>query len=62
MQFDKTPIEFSAYLQDKIELNEMIVNIGIRFDYFDSDGYVVSDLSDPDIYRPRRPENIAKIN
>ncbi len=60
MQFDKTPIEFSAYLQDKIELNEMIVNIGLRFDYFDSDGYVVSDLSDPDIYRPRRPENIAK--
>lgn len=60
MQFDKTPIEFSAYLQDKIELNEMIVNIGVRFDYFDSDGSVVTDLSDPDIYRPRRPENIAK--
>lgn len=60
MKFDKKPIEFSAYIQDKIELNELIVNVGLRLDYFDSDGSVVRDLTDPDIYRPRRPENIAK--
>jgi outer membrane receptor protein involved in Fe transport len=28
------PQEFSAYLQDKIEYNEMVVNAGLRYDYF----------------------------
>ncbi len=41
------PIEFAAYIQDKIELQDMIVNIGVRFDYFDADGVVPTDLSDP---------------
>ena len=58
--YDRKPIEFSAYLQDKIELDEMIVNVGVRFDYFDSDGFILNDPSDPDVYRPKRPENIAK--
>ncbi|MBN1300025.1 MAG: TonB-dependent receptor [Melioribacteraceae bacterium] len=59
-KIDNTPTEFSAYIQDKIELNEMIVNVGLRFDYFQPDGKILSDPSDPDIYRPKRPENIAK--
>jgi len=29
------PIEFSAYIQDKMEFDQMVVNIGIRYDYFD---------------------------
>ncbi len=58
-KYDKKPIEISAYIQDKIELDEMIVNIGVRLDYFDPDGQILNDPSDPDIYRPRRPENIA---
>lgn len=29
------PYEFSAYIQDKIELNDMIINAGVRFDMFD---------------------------
>lgn len=31
------PLEFAAYIQDKIELNNLIINAGIRFDYFDPD-------------------------
>jgi outer membrane cobalamin receptor len=58
-KYDKKPMELSAYIQDKIELNEMIVNVGIRLDYFDPDGQILNDPTDPDIYRPRRPENIA---
>jgi outer membrane receptor for ferrienterochelin and colicin len=54
------PTEFSAYIQDKIELNEMIINLGVRFDYFSPDGKVLADPSDPDIYRPYNPVNIAK--
>jgi len=29
------PVEFSAYLQDKMEFNQMVVNLGFRYDYFD---------------------------
>jgi len=29
------PIEVSAYIQDKVEFQGMIANIGVRFDYFD---------------------------
>ncbi len=34
------PVEMSYYLQDKLELGEMIVNLGLRYDYFDPDGEV----------------------
>ncbi len=57
--YKRNPMEFSAYVQDKIELNEMIINLGIRFDYFSPDGKVLVDPSDPDVYHPRKPENIA---
>lgn len=32
------PIEFAAYVQDKIEFRGMVANIGVRFDYFDVNG------------------------
>jgi len=54
------PTEVSAYIQDKIELNEMIINLGIRFDYFSPDGKILSDPTDPDVYRPKNPANVAK--
>ena len=31
------PIEASAYLQDKLELKDMIVNVGFRYDFFEPD-------------------------
>ncbi len=34
------PEEISAYIQDKLELGEMIINVGLRYDYFDPDGVV----------------------
>ncbi|MFQ6093872.1 MAG: TonB-dependent receptor domain-containing protein, partial [bacterium] len=51
------PIEFSAYIQDKMEFKNFIVNLGVRVDYFDPDGVVLADESDPSIYNPIRPEN-----
>ena len=56
--YQRNPVELSAYVQDKIELSEMIINVGVRVDYFDPDGFVLTDPTDPDIYRPRRLENI----
>ncbi|MBN1541702.1 TonB-dependent receptor [candidate division KSB1 bacterium] len=47
------PIEASAYLQDKIELHYMVVNAGVRLDYFSSQGIVPINFSDP-AYSPTR--------
>lgn len=59
-KYTREPIELSAYIQDKIELDEMIINIGVRADYFKTDGFLLNDPNDPDIYRPRKPENVDK--
>ncbi len=56
--YTRNPVEFSAYLQDKIELDEMIINAGLRMDYFKPDGKLLVDPTDPDVYRPRKAENL----
>ena len=59
-KYTRKPIEFAAYIQDKIELKEMIVNVGLRFDYFDANTTIPKDIRDPDIYNPFKKENIYK--
>ncbi|RLB00990.1 MAG: TonB-dependent receptor, partial [Deltaproteobacteria bacterium] len=46
-QYTHCPIEASAYLQDKMEFVDIIVNAGLRYDYFEPDGVVPSDLRNP---------------
>ncbi len=68
--YDRRPQEFSAYIQDKLEFKNFILNIGLRFDYFEPDGYVLNDdlsdggirytVDDPNIYSPIKPANQAK--
>ncbi|NUQ82548.1 MAG: TonB-dependent receptor [Bacteroidetes bacterium] len=38
----KYPQEYSAYVQDKIEYDYLIINLGLRFDYFDSQSFLRS--------------------
>ncbi|MFZ1518592.1 MAG: TonB-dependent receptor [Ignavibacteriaceae bacterium] len=54
--YDNNPFEASAYLQDKIEFENVIINIGLRVDYFDANGKVLVDVKDPNIYAPIRQE------
>jgi outer membrane receptor protein involved in Fe transport len=35
-EFAKSPNEFSAYLQDRIEWSYFIMNLGLRYDWFSS--------------------------
>ncbi len=51
-KYDNKPFEASAYLQDKIEYESVIINIGLRLDYFDSNGKVLVDITDPNIHAP----------
>ncbi len=41
--YTTNPMQFSGYVQDKIELDYLIVNAGIRFDYFEPDGKYLLD-------------------
>jgi outer membrane receptor protein involved in Fe transport len=45
--YHKRPIQAFAYLQDKIEVEDFIMNIGARFDYFDARSKVPQNMSDP---------------
>lgn len=38
------PFELAAYVQDKIEIDEIIVNAGVRFDYWNPNAYLPEDL------------------
>jgi outer membrane cobalamin receptor len=58
------PLELAAYIQDKIELDNMTLNLGLRYDYFNSNGIVPTDLRDPSNqrqldngYRDAEPEH-----
>ena len=54
------PEEYAAYIQDKIEFDELIINLGVRFDYFDSGGRILADPRDPQIYSPFKLDHIYK--
>ncbi|MGQ9854428.1 MAG: TonB-dependent receptor, partial [Candidatus Oleimicrobiaceae bacterium] len=56
-KYTHRPKELSAYLQDKMEFKNFIVNFGLRVDYFEPDGVVLTDETDPSIYNPIKPQN-----
>lgn len=45
----KHPVFASAYVQDKIEYKDLVVNIGLRYDYINIDNYAFSDPARPDL-------------
>jgi outer membrane receptor protein involved in Fe transport len=52
--YDVRPVQYSAYAQDKIELQDLIVNLGVRFDSFDSKYVVPEDFENP-TDSPKKP-------
>jgi outer membrane receptor for ferrienterochelin and colicin len=61
-RYVRTPEELAVYAQDKMEFQDLIVNLGVRYDYFNSHGKVPVDRRDPgNTYNPR-PENQAYVS
>ncbi len=63
----KKPIIAYAYIQDRFELPDLVINFGIRLDYLDSKSDVIKDpvkpfrfgnpdLIDPEDFEPKKPE------
>lgn len=42
------PVFAGAYIQDKIELEDLVINAGLRFDYIDIDNLQLKDPANPD--------------
>ncbi len=66
------PVEFAAFVQDKMEFTGLIVNAGLRFDYFDPDYLIpidwaqaalteIPDPNNPDRTIPNRREADVKF-
>lgn len=53
------PVEISAFVQDKMEFQNLVVNLGFRYDYFDADGEVPVDFLRPTT-SPRRSASIKQ--
>lgn len=47
VKYYRKPYELAAYIQDKMEYDIMIINAGIRFDYFNSNTTMPVDLRNP---------------
>jgi len=41
--YQANPFQFAYYIQDKVEFDYLIVNVGLRFDYFEPDGKYLKD-------------------
>lgn len=58
--FSRKPVQFAAFVQDKIEYESLIINVGLRFDSFDANGLIPKDPQDPNIYNPFKLQHIYK--
>lgn len=47
IEYSRKPLEVSAYIQDKMEYDIMIINAGVRFDYFNSNGRMPANKLNP---------------
>ena len=58
-EYRRKPFEFNAYFQDKMEYEDFIVNVGLRYDFFDPNTEIPSDKRNPD-YNPLFPGESKK--
>ncbi|MFZ2323035.1 MAG: TonB-dependent receptor [Ignavibacteriaceae bacterium] len=59
--YNTNPIQFAYYVQDKIELDYLIINVGLRFDYFKPDGKYLNDpnkINLLDEFQPPYPDSL----
>jgi outer membrane receptor protein involved in Fe transport len=60
-KYQTNPYQFAAYVQDKIELEYLIVNVGLRFDYFEPKGKYLKDankIAALDMLNPPFPDSL----
>jgi len=56
--YKKKPVELSAYLQDKMEFESIILNVGLRYDYFSADADYSTSIFYPSPNSPTLPSTV----
>lgn len=51
-EYTKKPFVFSGYIQDKMEFEKLILNVGVRYDGFDVDSRYSTDIFNPSPNNP----------
>jgi len=46
--YRRYPLEMAGYFQDKMEYEDLVINAGLRLDYFRPDGGIPTDFENPD--------------
>lgn len=46
-KYSHNPLDFAFYLQNKFEYEDLVVNAGVRYDYFDPDANTILTFDDP---------------
>jgi len=60
--YSAKPVEYSVYLQDKMEYEDMVVNLGLRLDYFDPKAVYPSQRRNPANQSNFLPDNPEKMS
>lgn len=61
-QFKVKPFQVGAYAQNKLESEGMILNVGLRYDFFDPETYVPANPNDPLLQEYRDdPQNVETL-
>ena len=58
--YQRKPYSAAIFVQDKMEYENLIINVGLRFDYFNANANVPADKKDPNIFNPFLAENRSK--
>jgi outer membrane receptor for Fe3+-dicitrate len=59
-EYSKYPLELSGYIQDKMEFENLVLNIGLRYDYFNSNSVYSTNRDYPSPYGRNIPAYIDK--
>jgi len=59
--YDVEPRQLAAYIQDKMEFDEMVINFGVRYDFFDPNTTYPSQLRNPgnQLSFPNAPDKMS---
>ncbi len=60
--YKHNPIDLSFYIQDKFEYEDLVINSGVRFDYFDPDADVIIDYENPSSSEQKKSKTHSQVS
>jgi len=61
-EYDRKPVESAVFIQGKLETMTLTMNLGLRLDYFDSNGEVLDDLSRPQTSTRSDAKSVSQVS